>query len=258
MDHKSWKTTAGALAAAIGTLLAILLPALGVEVADGKIDEAVGAILTIVGIAYFGFTARDDNVTSEGRVAPKKANRSPLWILALLPAAMVGFPGCSQQRVGGVVTSDSTGYRSEGSVRNALVVDAQGQTTQDYAVEAPSAVIAGSQGVENYSAVPFGSVSVQLPDGTLLVASVPNDFMAESVDITHPGGETVRLSGVSVMTSDVIVARAGFLREVEPIIAGWTDQQKQALVAELEAQARFGDAAANALLPFIKALIAGG
>lgn len=178
--------------------------------------------------------------------------------LALLAACMVGVGGCAQQRVGGVREAVPVGYRSEGAVSNVLTVDAQGQTTQEYAAEPPAAVIAGAAGVENYGAVPFGSVSVQLPDGTLLVASVPNDFGADTVEITHADGETVKLSGVTVSTSQVVLARASFLTQMLPIISVWTDAQKQALIAELEAQAALGDSFAKSILPFVQALVTGG
>lgn len=68
---RSWKTTAGGAAAALGVLLAFVLPQLGVEITDGKADEIAGAVVLLVGLLMQGVSARDDNVTSEGRKAPK-------------------------------------------------------------------------------------------------------------------------------------------------------------------------------------------
>ena len=166
--------------------------------------------------------------------------------------------GCTQQRVGGTRASDPMGYTSEGALANLLTVDKDGQTTQEYAAEPPSAVVADASGVENYGAVPFGTVSALLPGGTTLVASVPNDFGAESVDIALTDGSIVKLGGVKISTSDVVIARAEFLTKMAPIIATWTSEQKQALVAELETQAKLGDSFANSVLPFVKALVTGG
>lgn len=177
--------------------------------------------------------------------------------LFLAVASISGW-GCTQQRVGGTRADTTLGYTSEGAVSNLLTVDKDGQTKQEYSSEPPAAVIANSGGVENYSAVPFGTVSALLPGGTSLVASVPNDFGADSVDITLTDGSIVRLSGVRISTSDVIVARAEFLTRMAPIIAAWTAEQRAALVAELETQARLGDTFANSVLPFIRALVVGG
>lgn len=180
-------------------------------------------------------------------------------LLILVALLVVGLAsGCALGTVGGDRTVTPNGFQSAGAVSNILSVDKDGQTTQEYAAEPPAAVIANAGGVENYGSVPFGTVSALLPGGTSLVASVPNDFGADTVDISLGDGSIVKLGGVRISTSEVIVARAQFLTQVAPIIASWTDQQKQALVAELETQAKLGDTFANSVLPFIKALVVGG
>jgi hypothetical protein len=184
--------------------------------------------------------------------------RVRLFAALFLAVASLANWGCTQQRVGGTRDATALGYSSEGAVANLLTVDKDGQTTQEYAGEPPAAVIADSGGVENYGAVPFGTVSALLPGGTSLVASVPNDFGADSVDITLGDGSVVRLGGVRISTSEVVIARAEFLTRMAPVIAGWTAEQRAALVAELETQAKLGDTFATSVLPFIKALVVGG
>lgn len=61
MKH-SWKTTVGGVMAAVG---AVLIP-------WGHPWDRIGAVLTAAGAALVGLTARDDDVSSEGFVAPKK------------------------------------------------------------------------------------------------------------------------------------------------------------------------------------------
>lgn len=261
MNRKSWKTTAAGLASAIGVLLSVILPALNVQIVESKIDELAGAITFLVGLIWMGMAARDDDVTSEGRTATKNARhmRSNLWLLMLMAPAIILLPACSQQRVGGVREVGPTGYRSEGPVSNALVIDKDGQTSQEYLVEPPAAVIANAGGVENYGSVPFGQASIQLPNGVSLVTSVPNDFDATGVEVTlaPDGTSTVHFATVGISTSAVLVARATFAATLAPIIKDMTAEQRAALVAELEAQAALGDSIAAGVLPIIRVLVGG-
>lgn len=76
---KSTQTTAGGLAAAIGILIAGLMALLDRD-PNTRFDllpfvEAVGILLAAAGAAWAGLKARDDRVTSEGKVAPKEASK---------------------------------------------------------------------------------------------------------------------------------------------------------------------------------------
>lgn len=61
MKH-SWKTTVGGVMAAVG---AVLIP-------WGSPWREIGEVLAAAGASLVGITARDDDVSSEGFVAPKK------------------------------------------------------------------------------------------------------------------------------------------------------------------------------------------
>lgn len=246
VHESSWRTSVGGVVAAIGVVLAVVLPAIGVCISESKVDELAGAVFLLGGILYQAWQSRDDKVSSEGRRAPKS-----LCILMLMCSA-VSIPACSNQPIGGVLTASADGSRSQG-VKNTLVISGHG-SAQDYAAESPSGVVANAEGVENYGPVPLGTVSVVLPDGTRLLATVPNDFDADSVSITHPDGSIVALSGVSISTSQVIVARAMFLTQMAPIIASMTQSQRDALIAQYEAQAALGDSFASSVLPIIRAM----
>jgi len=66
---KSTKTTVGGILLCVG----LLFSAVGRWISTGEPPglEALGAIGAAVSALYLGLMARDDNVTSEGRVAPK-------------------------------------------------------------------------------------------------------------------------------------------------------------------------------------------
>ncbi len=171
-----------------------------------------------------------------------------------LVASMFLF-GCSAQRVGGVVAAKGAQTTASGSTGGSLAVNPDRSTFQHYASENPSAVMATPSGVESYGPVPYGTVGVTLPDETYLLASVPNDFSIDTVDLTLADGSLVRLGGVSISTSDVVVARAEFLTQMFPIIQAMTQAQKESLLAQYEAQAATGDAIAQGLLPILRALV---
>lgn len=172
------------------------------------------------------------------------------WVFAL--------GGCSSQRVGGVVAAAGAQYQSEGSVRNTLTVNPDRSTVQDYTAEPPAATIVSGQGIEHYGAVPPNALGISLPDGTILTSATPGDFRADSLKITRADGSVVDMAGVSVNTSDVIVARATFVTQMAPIIGQMTQAQKDALLAQYEAQAALGDTFAKSVLPFVQALVTGG
>ncbi len=72
MKQKSWRTTVAAIVAAIGLIAPqVLLLLDGDPLTTPDWTVVMGAITTAVAIVVMGKTARDDVVTSEGRVAPK-------------------------------------------------------------------------------------------------------------------------------------------------------------------------------------------
>lgn len=250
----SWRTSTGGIAASVGILVAFVLPKLGWEVGNGEAQQVAGAIVTIGGLVYQAWCSRDDRVSSEGKKIVKTTTGrrvAPLVLLAMV--AGVAMPACTAQRVGGVVAAKGAEYRSEGSARNTLLVNSDGSTVQDYAAEPGAAVIASQTGVENYGSVAFGTVHIDLPDGTRLLATVPNDFAADSVSINHADGESVVVSGISISTSDVIVARSQIIVAMSPIIQSWTKEQKEAMLAQYEAQVAAGDMFAQTIVPLIRA-----
>lgn len=97
---KSWQTTMAGAASALGVILSVFLPALGVELAEGKVDELAGALVFFAGLIWMGWAARDDNVTSEGRTAPKSP-KAHLWLLVFLLPAVLGIPACGGGSAGG-------------------------------------------------------------------------------------------------------------------------------------------------------------
>lgn len=248
LNARSWQTTTAGLVQAVGVLLLFILPLFDIAITQTKADQVAGAIVLIIGTIWHGVAARDDGVSSEGRRAPKAIK---LMLLMLTPML---FFGCTAQRIGGNVDAKAAGYASAGSARNTMVENADGSRVQDYSAEAPTSVTADKNGVENRGAVSFGTVHIDLPDGTRLLATVPNDFKVDSVQI--PQGEGIApivLGGVSINTSDVVVARAQIVVAMTPIIEAWTEQQKQAMLAQYEAQAKAGDVFAQTLVPIIKA-----
>lgn len=90
---KSNKTTLGGVLGALGVLLALLVPLFDGDPSThadlAGLVQAIGALLAAFGVGFAGFAARDDDVTSEGRVAPK-AGTASLLLLALLPLALLG------------------------------------------------------------------------------------------------------------------------------------------------------------------------
>lgn len=180
-------------------------------------------------------------------------------MIRVLGAIALGLlAGCSGMRVGGTSEVAPAGFSQSGDAGNVLAVGADGQTTQRYISEPPAAVIVSGQGIEHYGAVPPNALGISLPDGTVLTTATPGDFEAERITITKPDGNVVDIAGVSVNTSDVIVARATFLTQVAPIVATWTQAQKDVLLKQFETQAALGDSFAKEVLPFIRALVAGG
>lgn len=61
----SWRTTTSGLLLGIGMILSVALPKFGVFTGT-EIDDLIGGALMIVGAVWFGVSARDDKVTSEG------------------------------------------------------------------------------------------------------------------------------------------------------------------------------------------------
>ena len=67
MNKKSWQTSIAGLIQALG----VLSITYGVA-SDAQVAAWSGVAMAVVGIVWGGLASRDDNVTSEGRTAPKK------------------------------------------------------------------------------------------------------------------------------------------------------------------------------------------
>jgi hypothetical protein len=78
---RSFKTTTGGVLAAVGILATVatrFCEGEGLTAGDtANVIEAIGWILAALGIGTVGAAARDDDVSSEGTVAPKKAKDAP-------------------------------------------------------------------------------------------------------------------------------------------------------------------------------------
>lgn len=76
MKKRSYKTTVSGIVAAIGVLVALYGKAQrgeGLEAHEALQGvEALGWLITALGLGATGVVARDDDVTSEGTEAPKK------------------------------------------------------------------------------------------------------------------------------------------------------------------------------------------
>ena len=66
MVKKSWQTSIAGLVQALGVLATVY----GVA-NDAQVAAWSGVAMAVVGIVWGGLASRDDNVTSEGRKAPK-------------------------------------------------------------------------------------------------------------------------------------------------------------------------------------------
>lgn len=240
----SWRTSASGLTLAVGLILGVVLPKFGVF-SESEINDIISAAMILVGVLGLGLSARDDKVSSEGRVAPK-ALKILLFALLFVPL----MPGCASHRIGGSREVTEGRYFSDGSVNNYLRTSPTEGATAEYAAEPPSAVIGNRDGVENYSGTPFGSVSAMLPNEVSLLASIPSDFTAEEVSIAADGSATLR--GVVISNSAVTIARASFVTAMVPIIESWTREQKEAELARYEMLAKTGDVLAQAIVPLIK------
>lgn len=98
VDRTSWQTSWAGLTTALGTFLALLLPKIWPSLPAEEVVQIVGAGMAVIGIIWFGLAARDDNVSSEGRAAPKALK---VLVCLLLPALLLGGPvatmgGCAQ------------------------------------------------------------------------------------------------------------------------------------------------------------------
>lgn len=191
-----------------------------------------------------------------GPKKPRGPTRARMMHLALLLPATVACIGCSTVPVGGSREDAGREYRAQGSATNYLTTEtSEGDTAiQEYSSEPPAAVVVSESGVENYGAVPFGTLTAILPGGTRLIASVPNDFEASALQVTLPDGTKVDASGLAISSSTVVVARAQFVAILAPVLQSMTDGQRAAAIAELEAQAKLGDAVVQGALPILKAL----
>lgn len=201
------------------------------------------------------------NKTKGGKTKKPKPPKGPTTArmihLALLFPVVVSQIGCSGVAVGGSREDAGRQYRGQGNVTNYLTTEtADGAIAiQDYAGEPPAAVVASDAGVENYGAVPFGTVTAVFPGGTRLIASVPNDFDAEALKVTLPDGTQVDAAGLRVSSSAVVIARAQFVSILAPVLQSMTEGQRAAALAELETQAKLGDAVVQGALPILKAMV---
>lgn len=97
VEHKSWQTSWAGLTTAVGAFLGLLLPKIWPTLPADEVIQMVGYAMTIIGIVWFGLAARDDNVNSEGRTAPKalKVLLMALVFGGLIGPAIVATPGCA-------------------------------------------------------------------------------------------------------------------------------------------------------------------
>jgi len=71
MGKKSWQTSIAGLIQALG-VLSITYAVMN----EAQVAAWSGVAMAVVGIVWGGLASRDDNVTSEGRTAPKAAKKN--------------------------------------------------------------------------------------------------------------------------------------------------------------------------------------
>lgn len=75
----SWKTWLSGGVAAIGMLLPVVTKWLGEQGSSPDWKQLLGAVIAALGVMGLGQFARDDNVSSDGKLAKKDAPPQPLY-----------------------------------------------------------------------------------------------------------------------------------------------------------------------------------